>query len=52
MGNLTIGKNQTLLCEFSPSSLLLHLFLAQAVIVGGDIGFKRSPALFQALFLK
>jgi len=38
--------------KFSPSPLFLDFLIAQAVVVGGDIGFERRSALFHAFFLK
>jgi hypothetical protein len=38
--------------KFSPGSVFLDFGIAQAVVVGGDIGFERRSSLFHALFLK
>src|SRR5271165_2932836 len=38
--------------KFSPQSVFFDFGFAQAVIVGGDIGFERHSSLFHAFFLK
>src|SRR5208282_879750 len=38
--------------KFSPGSVFLDFGIAQAVVVGGDIGLERRSPLFHALFLK
>lgn len=37
-------------CKFAPDLVLLHLFLAQAVVVGGNIGFERCYLPFASFF--
>jgi hypothetical protein len=38
--------------KLPPQSVFFDFVVAQAVVVGGDIGFERRSALFHALFLK
>src|SRR6266496_3711864 len=45
-------QGESLLGELSPGSLLCNLFVAQAVVIGGDIGFQRRSPLFPRLFQK
>jgi hypothetical protein len=50
--NFILLQDETLLRKFSPGSILLHFLIAQIVVIGGNIGFERRPALFHALFLQ
>jgi hypothetical protein len=50
MREFLLGKNEMLLGESPPTSLLLDFVVGQTVVIGLNIGFERSPLLFLRLF--
>jgi len=51
MRELLLAQGEMAPGKFSPQSVFFDFVVAQAVVVGGDIGFERRSALFHALFL-
>ena len=52
MRKFLLVENESLFGKRAPSSLLLDFLVAQAIVIGGDIGFEIGSPLFRCFFQK